>query len=298
MSGAVATLPDVAPGIAMYCEAPQVSQEQAALIARAADIFSQRDVCPAWSRLPVAVGFYRYKEDIPAGTPTIPLLDHGDDPEALAYHTAGANGRIWGLVDVAACIAAGGGILAGGPSVASAFMHEVGETEINCYVGGWEDMPDGEHEVSREICDPVQDMSYAITVEGEEVDASNFVFPQWFNRWPNPGARFDFMGALKEPFTRTGGGYMVKRKGGRVIQDGMTPAHKPDSPLRRIARMAGRRASLVLGGRVLDDYTIGAIVARAHDIGQAHAQVVADVVARERAALAKALARAASRAAS
>ena len=60
---------------------------------------------------------------------------------------------------------------------------------------------------SREVCDPVQENTYAIEAGGMHVAVSNFVLPAYFN--PAAPGPYDHLGVLSKPFTLAKGGYAV-----------------------------------------------------------------------------------------
>lgn len=201
----------------------------------------ERDLAPRWSRLPSSPHFFSDKSRIPAGTPTVLMADVCDDPEALAYHTEGMDGAITGLVGCKTILDAGGDLFATSVSVSSALSHELCETHVDPFVDMWAAMPDGQHLMAFEVCDPVQDEAYMIG----EVAVSNFVTPHYFDEHPPAGASFDMMGKLSSSFSRTAGGYYVAMRGGRVTQVGAErPLWKPKAALARTMRRAARVAVL------------------------------------------------------
>ncbi len=63
-----------------------------------------------------------------------------------------------------------------------------------------------------EVCDAVEDdsLGYPVVLPsgGGSVRVSDFLFPHWFMGNPPAGAKMDFCGHVKEPFTLAVGGYM------------------------------------------------------------------------------------------
>ena len=75
-------------------------------------------------------------------------------------------------------------------------------------------------EYAFELCDPVQNDSYHVSVNGTMVSLSNFIFPSWFNSEAKvpQNLPFDYMSNLKAPFTMSDGGYMIVRQAGQESQ--------------------------------------------------------------------------------
>jgi hypothetical protein len=256
----------IAPGIAVVNASSIVGAEDAR---RMVDACAEQltEFCAAWSRLPIALSLYGAKSDVPPGMPLIVLVDYADDPGALAYHTEEGDGAISGIVGCRTCMDAGGGILAGGPSISSALSHEVLEAAVDPFVDLWCDV-DGRKSIAFEVCDPVQDESY--TIAG--VDVSSYVLPAWFDQRAPKGTRFDRQGSLSAPFTRTAGGYYVQRVEGRTSQIGARAAHKAPG---------GRGAQrLAATGQGLHADTLAQLRTQALEHGAGVAQILADLVQR------------------
>lgn len=254
-----------APGIAVYSAATVIAEADVQLAVRACSE-QAAEFCAAWARLPVEITYYADRTKIPVGTPTVAIVDVCDDANALAYHTEGVGGTITGLVGAKTCLDAG-------VTVSSALSHEVLETIADPQCDLWAQMPDGSL-VAREVCDPVQDESYTIDVDGKSIEVSSYVLPAWFDDQAPRGARVDRQGSLSAAFTRTSGGYYIAMQGGRTSQVGARAAHKPRVELARGNRRLAR------GHRGLDEVTLQAVRAMSHEQGGPVAQIVHDVVAR------------------
>jgi len=258
----------IAPGIVLLNGSTLVNHDDAERIAEACGE-QLLDACDRYSRARVALSFAAGPDQLPAGVPIALIADDAEEPGALAWHTEDEHGAIILRIGAKTCLDAGGGILAGGPSVSSAVSHELLETLIDPFVNEWVDMGDGKRAVAKEVCDPVQDGTY--TIAG--VDVSNYVLPAWWNPRAE-GEKFDRLGVLSAPFTRTEGGYMVLRRGGSTYQEGMR------APWRSTAGRGARR--LGQHPNALDEDTLGALLEQARADGPAVAQVVHDVLGRLR----------------
>lgn len=205
------------PGIAFYSSSTTLSRAE--LVAGVAAISAQlvEDFCPAWGKLPIEATFYGDPKEIPPGTPTVVIADRCDVDGALAYHTEQAGGLVTGLVGVLTC-------QEDSESWTSAASHEALEAAHNPYVNGWTTATGhgGHRKVSNEDADPVQDGVY----KKNGVEVSNFVTPEWFDDTPPEGAKFDFLGVLTAPFTKTAGGYFEIDTNGVVSQLGMKKRHR------------------------------------------------------------------------
>ena len=86
--------------------------------------------------------------------------------------------------------------------------HEILETFYNPYVNLWANRGD-ETFVALEVCDPVENDSYEIDVDGVKVSVSNFVLPAWFDKEMTKAGSYDYMSKLTSPLTLSKGGYNV-----------------------------------------------------------------------------------------
>lgn len=238
--------------IAITSSAKHLSSADAARIVAACSTQLSRDVAPAWGLVPNACELVADPKSIPAGTPTIAIVDVCDDPEALAYHLESTTGAISGIVGVDTILADGGTILEGGVSVSGALSHELCETVKDPFCDAYVLAPDGRL-YALELCDPVQDESYAI----DGVAVSNFVGAHWFDDQPPPGAKFDFLGSLHRPFSLSRGGYAVVMHASRTTQiGGMRPSWKPKAGGRAARRLAHGEHH---GAMALDESTLAAL---------------------------------------
>jgi hypothetical protein len=223
-----------APGIAVYASGLTVATAaDVEKMVAACDTQLVRDFCPAYARLPLRARWFADKTAIPKGTPTILVSDVCDDPEALAYHTEGTDGRITGLVGAQTVLDDSGDLFRGAVSVSGALSHEILETAFDPFCNKWFLMPDGRRLMAGEVCDPVQDQAYDIPTDGGLVAVSSFVLAPYWDDSPPRGAVVDYLGALAGPFTKTPGGYYMVSQGGRVSQVGMRPSYKPKAGLAR-----------------------------------------------------------------
>jgi len=163
------------------------------------------DFCPAWGRTSTNWKFSR--------TGTIQALLVDDDasvPGALAYHDD-QNGKPAIVILCKTILDAGGQWLTGGLSVASALSHEVLEliADAACNLAA----DDGRGQAyALEVCDPVEEHVYPVTVNGQTATVSDFVLPAWFDPTAS-GVRFDHLGILVRPFELSKGYAIVTPEG-------------------------------------------------------------------------------------
>lgn len=215
-----------------------VTNDEAMHIAKAVDRQLVRDIGPAWGRTAPRMRFYPDPRKVPnePGVAVFDLQDVDDNvPDALGYHDE-ANDRFYAPILCKPIFDEGGDALTvASGCVSSVTSHEAAELFGDGPVNIWADMPDG-RSTAYELADGVQDGSYAQIVGGKTVMVSNFLLPAWFDRQNTTGP-FDHLGQLKEPFTRTPGGYMIVRTVGRETQVfGELPAHKRGRQSRRHGR--------------------------------------------------------------
>ena len=97
--------------------------------------------------------------------------------------------------------------------ISVAASHELFEMVLDPMANLWADQ-NRNTQFAYEVCDAVEEDSF--NVGGYPM--SNFVYPSWFEPFKHPrGTRFDHMGTLKEPFSMTEGGYVIKKVNGRRL---------------------------------------------------------------------------------
>jgi hypothetical protein len=104
-------------------------------------------------------------------------------------------------------IESGGGMTNQGNAASTCASHEMLEMLYNPRINRWADMPNGD-DVALEVGDPVEADFYFAP---NNVAVSNFVTPAWFDPQAEHPQKFDYMGKLQAPFTRSKNGYMVVR---------------------------------------------------------------------------------------
>ncbi len=189
------------------------------IAAAAIAIYLNRDVCPAYERAPIDVEFMKGLAKAPDGWTPLIAFDRPDQIDVEGYHDVDEFGRAYGRAFLS--MIPGGEILhdkAGeGASLLGCLTHEAGEMALDVLANAYQDGPlidlSSGHSYAQaavEIADPTQALAYSISVNGETVDASDFVFPAWFNRRA-VGQPVDKMGALKVPLSLAPGGYAIVR---------------------------------------------------------------------------------------
>jgi hypothetical protein len=145
-----------------------------------------QDLQPAW-------GVSATIDLLPGGWPVY-LLGVTDYPGALGYHDVDTAGKPYAkvFVQTAAANQTAWQIVA---------SHEVLEMLVNPGAASQVTGPDG-CEWYREVCDPVEDITYARS----GVVLADFVLPSWFEA--HGTAPFDFQHLLMAPFHVTAGGYV------------------------------------------------------------------------------------------
>ena len=180
----------------------KVSDADLSLMVEACKVQVTRDAAPLFERLPW---------DVKVGGSdgfTIGIFDNADQAGALGYHTQDPNGNVWGRVFVSPVLDHGGTIMKGAKSISAVLSHEILETFYNPYVNMWANRGDVTF-VAVEVCDPVENDCYEITVNNTPVSVSNFVLDVWFDSAMKNAPRYDFLSKLKAPLTLSKGGYNV-----------------------------------------------------------------------------------------
>lgn len=195
--------------VAVQNHSTRVSDADVALMVRAVAHQVRYDVAPVWGAKAAAVVFVTEESPIPAGSYVIRVYDDADQADALGYHSEDPDGTVYGKVFVSPVLDNGGTVNVGGLSVSAVLSHEVLETFVDPHVQLWAS-DGGDALYAYEICDAVEDGSYAVHVGGKRVAVSNFVLPSYFDAQLSGGQLVDFLGQLNSPFEISKGGYAVK----------------------------------------------------------------------------------------
>ena len=226
-----------------------MSGEHLDAMLRAISVQLSRDLRPTWHRDPPAFFYADTLAAVPDGAAPIVIVDTPDIADALGYHTNSGN-RPSGRVFVQPIMDSGGSVLGdladpAAASVSATLSHEVIELLGDPWCTYWGDGPDG-YEYALELADPVQTGSYFVQgVATSPVAVSNFVTPQWFDRFTGPGERYDFLGVLREPFAIAADGYAIRRRAHgeeEAVFGAAFPEWLKASKLDKLARTARRVA--------------------------------------------------------
>lgn len=172
-----------------------------------------------------------------------------DDPDvagALGYHDETPSGQVYGRIFMRI-----DGVVQDlfGPNGATVTAsHEALELAGNPNVNKWYDMPGGKKQTAGELSDAVEGDSYAVTINGQDIFVSNFLWPEWFDPEAPSGTQCDQMDTTPGPFqfskASPGTNYMIVRdiKSGETQVFGADgekkelPAHKTH-PAARTSRI-------------------------------------------------------------
>lgn len=170
---------------------------------------------PAWNRAVPGVAFIADETHLMPGVCPVYLFDNSDEAGALGYHDQTPAGLPYGRVFAGTVLDNNGTVLTGDNSVSVTLSHELlelfGDPECNL----WATASDG-YDYAVELGDPVEADSYIMS--GTGVSVSNFATPAYFDEAPEEDARFDYLGRLIAPFSMTAGGYLIRKKSGKVSQ--------------------------------------------------------------------------------
>lgn len=204
--------------IAVINESTMVNNTDVATMSAAIQTQLNLHVLPAWNMKSATIKFYANKAQVPGYAWVVNMLDNPTQAGALGYHSLD-NDLIDAFIFAEPVLSNGGTTLVFNPSnpqqytVSATLSHEVCEMVGDRYANGFSVGP----QISegnlycQELCDPVENDSYGIPVNGVQVAMSNFVFPSWFNPEATlaMNAPFDYLKKLTAPFTMDAGGYMI-----------------------------------------------------------------------------------------
>jgi len=194
-----------------------VPADDCAKMADALTIYDRDYLSPAYGLQAASVEYLKGMSVAPSGYDmSIYIFDRPEGAGYLGYHTK-ADGRVFSsLIPGKVTLRDPNGK---GASILAVLMHEYAEIRGDFLAGDWADGPFIDPNtrsqwdlVARELCDPVQESAFTITLPGgQQVDASNFILPSWFN-CDARDVKFDQMGVLRMPLTIAPGGYVIVRR--------------------------------------------------------------------------------------
>jgi hypothetical protein len=200
--------------IAIVNRSRQLSRAEAELLVAACDVQLRRDAAPPWRMEPLSVRLYPSESRIPRSAVPIRIVDEPDEEDAEGYHWETDDGRPYGRVFVNAILGDATGeqrrhkIRLDPLGVSVALSHEVLEAFVDPDINLWA-LGRNNRMYAYEVCDPVQEQSYRVRIDGGDVYVSNFVYPTWFDLENVPHARYDHLRTLDRPFQIPAGGYAV-----------------------------------------------------------------------------------------
>ena len=204
--------------IAVINESTLVSNAECAVMCQAIQIQLNLHVLPAWNMKAGTITFYADKTKVPGYAWVVNMLDNSTQAGALGYHSLD-NDEVDAFIFAQPVLSNGGVVLqfdSSNPSqytVSATLSHEVCEMVGDRYANGFSVGPQiaQGNLYAQELCDPVENDSYGIKVDGYDVAMSNFVFPSWFNPEgvPSLNLPFDYLKKLSAPYTMDAGGYMI-----------------------------------------------------------------------------------------
>ena len=207
--------------IAILNASTMASNADVELMTQACQIQNSLHCAPAWNQKPATIKFYADPKTVPGYAFTITVIDSDpSEPQALGWHTVEANSKLDGFILCQPILSNGGAAWqfdSANPNrytISATLSHEVCEAFCDRMCNLWADGPAIAQGSSyaMELADPVESTSYPVSVNGQEVAMSNFVFPSFFFVDAGPlNMPLDYCRTLSKPFSMTSGGYMIVR---------------------------------------------------------------------------------------
>jgi|SRR5271166_714055 len=203
--------------IALINESTLIDNADCNTMAEAIQVQLDLHVLPAWNMKSATIKFYADKTTVPGYAWVVNMLDNSTQAGALGYHSLD-NDKVDAFVFAQPVLTAGGAILIFDPAnpgqytVSATLSHEICEMVGDRFANGFSLGPQISQGnlYAQELCDPVENDSYGITINGVQVSVSNFVFPAWFNsEATDKNMPFDFLKKLTTSFSMDTGGYMI-----------------------------------------------------------------------------------------
>lgn len=203
--------------IAVINQSTLVTNDQVATMVAAIQIQLDLHVLPAWNMGQITITFYADQTQVPGTAWVVNMLDDATQAGVLGYHTVYSD-VVDAFVFAREIFNHGGTAMVFDPNnpgqytVSATLSHEVCEMVGDVFANSFSLGPQIEQGnlYAQELCDPVENNSYAIEVNGQQIAVSNFIYPQWFNQEATlKDAPFDYLNKLIAPFTMDVGGYMI-----------------------------------------------------------------------------------------
>ena len=171
-----------------------------------------RHVAAAWGQV-----VWKIVDDANTAGFEIALFDDDEQQtDDYGWHFVTDQGTPYARVFLNPILEHGGRWLHSSLSVSATVSHEVCELIGDPAANQWAQTARGAM-YAAELCDPVESDTYAVRIrDGTQVSVSDFVYPNWFNPFAQPGSRFDHLRVLTKPFEVAAGGYAMHMTGGRV----------------------------------------------------------------------------------
>lgn len=204
--------------IAVINESTMVTNDQVATMCASMQVQLDLHVLPAWNMKSATIKFYADKTQVPGYAWVVNMLDNSTQAGALGYHSLD-NDEVDAFIFAQPVLSNGGTVMIFDPTnpnqytVSATLSHEVCEMVGDRFANGFSQGPQiaQGNLYAQELCDPVENDSYDIMINGVNVAVSNFVFPSWFNSEAKvpQNMPFDYLGKLAAPYTMDAGGYMI-----------------------------------------------------------------------------------------
>lgn len=205
--------------IAVINQSTLVTNAQVNTMCQAIQIQLDLHFMPAWNLKNGTVKFYADAAQVPGYSWTIYVIDtDAQVAGALGFHQE-VGDKVNGYIMCQPILSNGGSVLAfdasnpGAYTVSGTLSHEVLESINDRFTNTFCD--NGATSWCMEMCDPCEQIGYAIEVDGYSVSVSDFCFPSFFNPQATAtNAPFNYLKSFTGPFQILNGGYAIQRTGG------------------------------------------------------------------------------------
>jgi hypothetical protein len=101
------------------------------------------------------------------------------------------------------------------PTVAQSFSQEIFQRLVDPYSSTWWQSEEQTSLYAGEVCNPVQGNVVTVSVNGTNINYSDWILPSWTNPQATKGP-FNHLNTLKAPLTVSPGGYLIKMSAGSI----------------------------------------------------------------------------------
>jgi hypothetical protein len=192
--------------IALINEYPGLTAAEVQTAVRALRIQVSRDFAPVWG-IDADLDFYPTVQAAPPDAWQLVIFDDSDQAGALGYHDVTATGQPLGKIFAGTDKKYNS---AWTVTTSHELLEMLGDPDVNLCALVQEDEASAGTLFAYEVCDACEadQYGYNISVDGQDILVSDFVYPSWFETFHAAGTQYDFQNKITQAFQLLTGGYI------------------------------------------------------------------------------------------